>query len=60
VLELNTPIGFQNELQFSDSLTPAVWQPMTNFAANGDLINITDALTGVGTRFYRLITTEPY
>jgi len=60
VLELNAPAGFQNELQFSDSLAPATWQTLTNFAVNGDLVNITDALTGVSTRFYRVITTEMY
>jgi len=57
VLELNAPAGFQNELQFSDSLAPATWQSLTNFAVSGDLVNITDALTGVSCRFYRVITT---
>lgn len=58
LLELNAPAGFQNELQFSDSLAPATWQSLTNFAGNGDVVSITNAPTGVSTRFYRVITTE--
>jgi hypothetical protein len=58
VLELKAPAGFQNELQFSDSLAPAAWQSLTNFSGTGNLVSITNAPTGVSTRFYRVITTE--
>jgi pectate lyase len=56
VLELKAPIGFQNELQYSDSLTPASWQPLTNFPGTGNVITITNSLTGVSARFYRVLT----
>jgi hypothetical protein len=58
VLELKAPVGFQNELQFSDSLAPGTWQPLTNFAGTGDTVTITNAPNGVSSRFYRVITTE--
>jgi pectate lyase len=57
VLELKAPVGFQNELQYSDSLTSATWQPLTNFPGTGNLVTITNGLTGVSARFYRVITT---
>jgi pectate lyase len=57
VLELQAPIGFQNELQYSDTLAPAAWQTLTNFPGTGDVVTITNSPNGVSTRFYRVLTT---
>jgi hypothetical protein len=58
VLELKTPAGLHNDLQFSDSLAPASWQSLTNFIGAGDLVTVTNTPNGVSTRFYRVVTTE--
>ncbi len=57
VLELAAPAGFRNDLQYSDSLAPAAWESLINFAGNGDFVSITNARAGAITRFYRVITT---
>ena len=57
VLELNSPAGVHNDVQFSDSLAPGSWQSLTNFDGNGTLVTITNAPIGIKTRFYRVVTT---
>jgi hypothetical protein len=58
VLEFKAPEGSHNDLQFSDNLSPAAWESLTNFTGTGDLVSITNAPVGASTRFYRVVTTE--
>jgi pectate lyase len=58
VLELQAAAGFFNDLQFSENLAPANWISLTNFAGTGNLISITNALIDIGTRFYRVVSTN--
>lgn len=58
VIELEGAPGFLNDVQVSDSLIPPNWKSLTNFVGDGSLFTITDAPVNVGTRFYRVVTTE--
>jgi len=58
VLELNSSAGFLNDLQFSDNEGAGIWTSLTNFVGDGSLVTITDAPITIGSRFYRVLSTQ--
>ena len=49
----NTESGWNYFVDYTDSLNPAVWIPLTSFAGNGSFMTIPDATGGSTNRFYR-------
>jgi hypothetical protein len=49
-----TTAGLNNLVQFTPSLSPAHWQPLTNVAGNGLIQFVTDNLSTNSARFYRV------
>jgi uncharacterized repeat protein (TIGR01451 family) len=50
-----TAAGQTYTVQFTDSVVPAEWKPLTNFAGDGNLITIPDSMTN-SQRFYRVLS----
>ena len=48
-----------NIVEYTVSLSPPNWLPLTNFVGNGQLQTITDPAATNGTRFYRVIFEQP-
>jgi pectate lyase len=58
VIQVNASTGFLYDLQSTDSLTPPTWRSLTNFVGTGSLVTLTDAPVTIGSRFYRVISTQ--
>lgn len=50
-----TDSGPVYEVEFTDSLPPTIWMPLTNFAGSGGIWTVTDPFApGIASRFYRV------
>lgn len=45
-----------HSVEWTESLNPPAWQPLTNFQGDGTLATITDPAAGITSRFYRVST----
>jgi hypothetical protein len=56
---LETTAGVTNIVEYTLSLPPTNWLPLTNFVGNGHLRTVTDTAATNGSRFYRVIFEQP-
>lgn len=53
-LSFTTAAGRTNTVQFTDSLSPADWKPLTNLPGDGTMATVRDSITN-SQRFYRVL-----
>ncbi|HET7626446.1 MAG TPA: hypothetical protein VFM25_14400, partial [Verrucomicrobiae bacterium] len=52
--QFQSTTGITNLIQFTDSLSPPNWQPLTNFIGDGSILTVTDSSADSSQRFYRI------
>jgi hypothetical protein len=56
LFSFNTLTNHSYLVEWSDTLTPPSWMPLTNYPGTGSRVTITNAITAPGARFYRVTT----
>jgi autotransporter-associated beta strand protein len=58
-MDLQTVANVTNFVEYSDSLAPTSWSPLTNFIGDGSVVTVQDPSPAAAGRFYRAATVTP-